>query len=74
MYSEVLQDSTFDLLDSGKMIFASGSSITVSENYYKRIFSDFEKYKDKIVLRPQSVSNAAEVIRRLGCNYNEYCP
>ena len=66
MYSEVLQDSTFDLLDSGKMTFASGSSITVSESYYKRIFGDFEKYKDKIVLRPQSISNAAEVIRRLG--------
>jgi succinyl-CoA:acetate CoA-transferase len=66
MYSEVLQDSTFDLLDSGKMIFASGSSITVSETYYHRIFDNFEKYKDKIVLRPQSISNAAEVIRRLG--------
>lgn len=66
MYSEVLQDSTFDLLDSGKMKFASGSSITVSEGYYKRIFDDFDKYKDKVVLRPQDISNAAEVIRRLG--------
>lgn len=66
MYSEVLQDSTFDLLDSGKMNFASGSSITVSEEYYDRIFNNLDQYKDKIVLRPQSVSNAAEVIRRLG--------
>ncbi|MBB2147936.1 acetyl-CoA hydrolase/transferase family protein [Pedobacter gandavensis] len=66
MYSEVLQDSTFDLLDSGKMTFASGSSITVSEEYYLKIFHDFEKYKDKIVLRPQEISNAGEVIRRLG--------
>lgn len=66
MYSEVLQDSTFDLLDSGKMTFASGSSITVSTPYYEHIFSDFERYKDKVVLRPQDISNAAEVIRRLG--------
>jgi succinyl-CoA:acetate CoA-transferase len=66
MYSEVLQDSTFDLLDSGKMDFASGSSITVSEAYYDRIFNNLEQYKDKVILRPQSVSNAAEVIRRLG--------
>lgn len=66
MYSEVLQDSTFDLIDSGKMIFASGSSITISQEYYDRIIDDFEKYKDKIVLRPQDISNAAEVIRRLG--------
>jgi succinyl-CoA:acetate CoA-transferase len=66
MYSEVLQDSTFDLLDSGKMTFASGSSITVSEPYYERIINNLNHYKDKIVLRPQSVSNAPEVIRRLG--------
>lgn len=66
MYSEVLQDSTFDLLDAGKMTFASGSSITVSEAYYQKIFNNFEQYKDKIVLRPQEISNAAEVIRRLG--------
>ncbi|WP_316822028.1 acetyl-CoA hydrolase/transferase family protein [Pedobacter gandavensis] len=66
MYSEVLQDSTFDLLDSGKMTFASGSSITVSEAYYQKIFNNFESYKDKIILRPQEISNAGEVIRRLG--------
>lgn len=30
MYSEVLQDSTFDLFDAGKLAFASGSSITLS--------------------------------------------
>ena len=66
MYSEVLQDSTFDLLDSGKMIFASGSSITVSAEYYEKVFGNFSQYRDKIVLRPQSISNAAEIIRRLG--------
>lgn len=66
MYSEVLQDSTFDLLDAGKLNFASGSSITVSQEYYDKIFSDFSPYKDKVLLRPQDISNAAEVIRRLG--------
>ncbi|ADY51960.1 succinate CoA transferase [Pseudopedobacter saltans DSM 12145] len=66
MYSEVLQDSTFDLLDSGKLNFASGSSITVSEEYYHKVFDNFDKYRNKIILRPQDISNAAEVIRRLG--------
>ena len=66
MYSEVLQDSTFELIDSGKMSFASASSITVSENCYKKILQNFAFYKDKIVLRPQAISNSAEVIRRLG--------
>lgn len=66
MYSEVLQDSTFDLMDAGNLTFASASSITVSEECYQRIFMNFDRYKDKILLRPQNISNAAEVIRRLG--------
>src|SRR4030066_1486028 len=66
MYSEVLQDSTFELFDAGKMVFASASSITVSEECYKKFIGNFKDYKNKIVLRPQNISNAAEVIRRLG--------
>ncbi|MEO5806528.1 acetyl-CoA hydrolase/transferase family protein [Devosia sp.] len=66
MYSEVLQDSTFDLLDSGKLVFASGSSITLSESYAARIFPNIAKYKNRLVLRPQEISNHPEVIRRLG--------
>ncbi|MFP9115446.1 succinate CoA transferase [Flavobacterium sp. RHBU_3] len=66
MFSEVLQDSTFQLMDSGKMDFASASSITVSKPMYDHLLENFEQYKDKIVLRPQNISNAAEIIRRLG--------
>lgn len=66
MYSEVLQDSTFKLIDSGKLDFASGSSMTMSEACYKRVFDDFDKYRHKIVLRPQDITNAAEIIQRLG--------
>jgi len=66
MFSEVLQDSTFDLLDSGKMSFASASSITVSAPYYERIFGNLQRYKDRIVLRPQNISNTPGLIRRLG--------
>ncbi|MCK7555430.1 hypothetical protein MKQ70_10600 [Chitinophaga sedimenti] len=66
MYSEVLQDSTFDLIDAGKLRFASGSSITVSAECYDRVFKHLDRYRDKIVLRPQNISNAPGVIRRLG--------
>ncbi len=66
MYSEVLQDSTFELIDDGILDFASASSITVSSECQKRILADFDKYKEKIVLRPQNISNAPEIIRRLG--------
>lgn len=66
MYSEVLQDSTFDLFDSGKLEFASGSSITLSPEKSAQVFRDFDRYRDRLVLRPQEVSNHPEVIRRLG--------
>jgi succinyl-CoA:acetate CoA-transferase len=66
MYSEVLQDSTFDLFDAGKLDFASGSSITLSEAKGAQVFGDIGRYKDRLVLRPQEVSNHPEVVRRLG--------
>ncbi|WPP00018.1 acetyl-CoA hydrolase/transferase family protein [Pseudomonas sp. HR96] len=66
MYSEVLQDSTFDLFDSGKLSFASASSITLSAQKYGNVFNDFSRYKSRLVLRPQEISNHPEVIRRLG--------
>jgi len=66
MYSEVLQDSTFDLIDAGKMDFASATSMTLSQECYDRVMNNLDFYKDKIVFRPLSISNAAEVIRRLG--------
>src|SRR5690606_34289795 len=66
MYSEVLQDSTLDLLDSGKLVFASGSSIPLSAACSDRVFGQFGKYKDRLILRPQEISNHPEVIRRLG--------
>lgn len=66
MYSEVLQDSTLDLIDSGKLQFASGAAYTFSKAYQERFYTHFDHYKTKMILRPQHVSNAAEVIHRLG--------
>lgn len=66
MYSEVLQDSTFDLFDAGKLDFASASSITLSQACADRVFPNIEKYKDRLILRPQEISNHPEIVRRLG--------
>ncbi|MEW5423505.1 acetyl-CoA hydrolase/transferase family protein [Amorphus sp. 3PC139-8] len=66
MYSEVLQDSTFDLFDAGKLDFASGSSITLSEEKYREVLPLLPSYKSRLILRPQEISNHPEVIRRLG--------
>ena len=43
MYSEVLQDSVFDLFDVGKLDFASCSSITVSETKYHEVVPVIDK-------------------------------
>ena len=45
MYSEVLQDSTFDLIDAGKLSFASGSSITLSARRNTDVFGNLERTK-----------------------------
>ena len=66
VYSEVLQNSIFDLIDAGKVDFASGTSLTISADRRDDFFRNFEKYRDKIILRPQEISNHPEIIRRLG--------
>ena len=66
MYSEVLQDSTFDLFDAGKLDFASGSSITLSPKKSQQIIGNITPYKERLILRPQEMSNHPEIIRRLG--------
>ncbi|UZJ80149.1 acetyl-CoA hydrolase/transferase family protein [Fictibacillus sp. KU28468] len=66
VYSEVLQDAVFDLLDADKVRFASCCSITLSSSKMDKVFSNFEKYRDKLMLRPQEISNHPELIRRMG--------
>ncbi len=66
VYSEVLQDAVFELMDAGKVSFASATSITLSEKVGNQVYGNFEKYADKLVLRPQEISNHPEIIRRLG--------
>jgi succinyl-CoA:acetate CoA-transferase len=66
VYSEVLQDAVFELIDAGKVNFASATSITLSEEVGNQVYGNFEKYADKLVLRPQEISNQPEIIRRLG--------
>ncbi len=65
-YTEVLQDGMFNLIRSGKMSFASATALSLSPDAAHEFNRDAAKYRDKIVLRPQEISNHPEVIRRLG--------
>ncbi|MRW85826.1 succinate CoA transferase [Pseudoduganella sp. FT26W] len=66
MFSEVLQDSAIELLDSGHLAMASASSITLSAAMHQKFLDNIEQYRERIVLRPQEISNHPEIVRRLG--------
>lgn len=66
VYTEVIQDSMLDLIDAGKLRFASGTSLTFSPSALKRFYEGIRRYRNYMVLRPQEISNNPEVIRRLG--------
>jgi succinyl-CoA:acetate CoA-transferase len=66
IYSEVLQDSVLDLLDTGKVDFASATALTFSPERLPDFYRNIDRYRDKILLRPQEISNHPEIIRRLG--------
>jgi acyl-CoA hydrolase len=66
MYTEVIQDSVIGLMKEGRVLFASGCSLTVSPDCLNSIYSDLDFFKPRLVLRPQDISNNPEVARRIG--------
>lgn len=66
VWTEVLQDSFLDLFDSGNLDFATATSIRFSPDGFKRFYDNYDRYAPKLLLRPQSVSNSPEIIKRLG--------
>ena len=66
VYTEVIQDSVIALMKQNRIKFASGCSLTLSEEALNEVYHNLDLYKQKIVLRPQEISNSPEVARRLG--------
>lgn len=66
VFTEVIQDGMFDLIDAGKLNFASGTSLTPSPDGLKRFYAGIGEYRKKIMLRPQEIANSPEMARRLG--------
>ena len=66
VYTEVIQDAVIKLMDQGRVTFASGCSLSVSHEALHEIYSRLDFFKDKLLLRPQEISNNPEVVRRLG--------
>ena len=66
VYTEVIQDAVIKLMDQGRVTFASGCSLSVSHEALREIYARLDFFKDKLLLRPQEISNNPEVVRRLG--------
>ena len=65
-YTEVLQDGMLEMLKSGKLTMASATALSLSPAGMEEFLSNLDFYRQRIVLRPQEISNHPEVIRRLG--------
>ena len=66
-YTEVLQDGMLELMESGKLLTASATAFSLSPEAAATLNADMHRFRDRLVLRPQEISNHPEVIRRLGC-------
>jgi len=65
-YTEVIQDGMIRLLKSGKLVSASATAFSLSPETLTEVNAHMSTYRDRIVLRPQEISNHPEIIRRLG--------
>jgi succinate CoA transferase len=66
IYTEVIQDAVIELMKQGRVKFASGCSLTLSTPALEEVYGHLDFYKQKLLLRPQEISNSPEVARRLG--------
>ncbi len=65
-YTEVLQDGMLEMLRSGTLACASATALSLSPSAAREFVENLDFYRERIVLRPQEISNHPEVIRRLG--------
>lgn len=66
VYTEVIQDAVISLMESGRITFASGCSLTVSNEVIEKIYNNLDFFKQRIILRPSEFSNNPGIVRRLG--------
>jgi len=66
-YTEVIQDGMLQMLKSGTLSMVSATAFSLSDEAMADLCENIADYHDRIILRPQEISNHPEVIRRLGC-------
>ena len=66
VYTEVIQDAVIELMKKDRVSFASGCSLSLSSNVIQDVYNNLDFFKERILLRPQEISNNPEVVRRMG--------
>lgn len=66
-FTEVIQDGMLDLIRDGTIATASATSFSLSPEGVEEFVRNIALYRQRIVLRPQEMSNHGELVRRLGC-------
>ncbi len=66
MYTEVMQDAALGLIEKGVFNSVSTSAVSLKEESRQYFYNHIDEFKNKIVIRPQEISNHPAVIRHLG--------
>ncbi|WEY41693.1 acetyl-CoA hydrolase/transferase family protein [Paraburkholderia sp. SUR17] len=66
-FTEVIQDGMLDLLENGTLSVASATALSLSPAAVTRFAKNLDTFRQRIILRPQEISNHPELVRRLGC-------
>ncbi len=65
-YTEVIQEGMLDLIDAGVITVASACAVTLGPERSQKFNDEVARYRDRVLLREQHISNHPEVVRRLG--------
>jgi len=66
-FTEVIQDGMLDMIEAGTLRVASATAFSLSPEKAEYFNTHAKLFRDKLILRPQEISNHPELVRRLGC-------
>ena len=66
MFTEVIQNSVIDLMLKGRCNYVTGSSLSLTDDALQVMYQNMDVFGERVLLRPQEITNHPECIRRLG--------
>ena len=66
VYSEVVQDAAVNMMLEGKIMYASATAMTVTNEMLHHVYDNMDFFSKHLTIRQSEIANSPEVIRRLG--------